>query len=249
MVEASNQSDEPPTALTDLSLAKGTYAKSDADVEVRVGENMPQFVQLQNRKDMLKGFLLFMGSMVIDIGLPLGIYYGMSGHVSPIVALFVSSIPPLLFVIGKFIYLRKIDLMGCLFVFGFVLSGIFALASGDARLVLLRDSSITCVTGLCFLITLIPVRTKRIVFLPLSFYIFAQMLGGTERINWKDEQGNEFSLSKSDWMFVYVPWVRLYGYVSTVAWGVMLECEFIAKVIMIKSSLTIDQIVSHDNDI
>lgn len=203
-----------------------------------------QFFQLQNGKDLLKGVALFIASLVIDVGIPLGIYYGMKGHTSIIAALFVSSIPPLLFVIGKFIYYRKVDVMGCLFVLGFVLSGIFALATGDPRLVLLRDSSITCVTGLCFLLTLIPIRTKRMVIMPLSFLIFAQMLGGTERIEWKDEEGVQYSLSKSDWMWTNVRWVRIYGYVSTATWGTILMCEFIVKVIMIKSSLTMDQIVS-----
>jgi hypothetical protein len=203
-----------------------------------------QFVQLQNGKDLLKGLALFIANLVIDVGIPLGIYYGMKDHTSIIAALFVSSIPPLLFVIGKFIYYRKVDVMGCLFVLGFVLSGIFALATGDPRLVLLRDSSITCVTGLCFLLTLIPIRTKRMVIMPLSFLIFAQMLGGTERIEWKDEEGVQYSLSKPDWMWTHVRWVRIYGYVSTATWGTILMCEFIVKIIMIKSSLTIDQIVS-----
>jgi hypothetical protein len=230
--------------------AKNSNFAAGHEDRIPDSENQPtqyremQFIQFQDGKDLLKGLALFFGSLVIDVGLPLGIYYGMRNHTSVIVALFVSCIPPLLFVIGKFIYFRKVDVMGCLFVFGFILSGIFALATGDPRLVLLRDSSVTCITGLCFLVTLIPIRTKRIVILPLSFLIFAQMLGGTDRIEWVDENGVEYSLSKPDWMFTYVRWVRLYGYVSTTTWGALLLCEFIAKVIMIQSSLTIDQIVS-----
>jgi hypothetical protein len=236
-----------PRALSLHSL----QSKGQQDVEAQATDNPKEsdddivnFMQVQNKRDMLKGIGLFFGSLVIDIGLPLGIYYGMKDHTSAIAALFVSSIPPLLFVIGKFIYFRRVDVLGCLFCFGFILSGIFALATGDARLVMLRDSSITCVTGLCFLLTLIPFRTKRIIIIPLSYMIFSQMFSGGDRVEWTDEEGVEYSLTKPDWMFAYVPWVRLYAYVSTATWGIILLGEFIAKVIMIKSTLTIDQIVS-----
>ncbi|KAI9285911.1 hypothetical protein BC943DRAFT_305056 [Umbelopsis sp. AD052] len=192
---------------------------------------------------------MFLGALAIDIGLPLGIFYAMKPHTSIIAALLVSSIPPLLFVIAKFIYYRRIDVLGCLCCFGFILAGIFALATGDPRLVLLRDSSITCVTGVCFLLTLIPIRTKRINIMPLSYLVFCQIFGGGDRIEWTDEQGAEYSLSKPDWMFTYVRWVRLYAYVTTATWGVILIAEFIAKIIMIKSTLTIEEVVSWHNEL
>lgn len=208
-----------------------------------------QFLQTQRKRDVLIGIGLFLGALVIDIGLPLGIYYAMKPHTSIIAALLVSCIPPLLFVIAKFVYYRRVDILGCLCCFGFILAGIFALATGDPRLVLLRDSSITCVTGVCFLLTLIPIRTKRINIVPLSYLVFIQLFSGGDRIEWTDEQGMEYSVTKPDWMFAYVPWVRLYAYVSTGTWGFILVGEFIAKVIMIKSTLTIDQVVSWQNNI
>lgn len=203
-----------------------------------------QFMQIQRKRDLLIGVGLFLGGLVIDIGLPLGIYYAMKPHTSIIAALLVSCIPPLLFVIAKFAYYRRVDILGCLCCFAFILAGIFALATGDPRLVLLRDSSITCVTGVCFLLTLIPIRSKRINIVPLSYLIFIQLFSGGDRIEWTDEQGVQYSVTKPDWMFAYVPWVRLYAYVSTGTWGFILVGEFIAKVIMIKSTLTIDQVVS-----
>lgn len=231
---------------------------SDAESEVRPvpNQNEPQgiepFVPSKmdqpltegDKKAMVRGFLFFCLTMVVDIGLPLGIYYGMKNYTSLIVALVVSSIPPLLLVIAKFIYRRKVDIFGCLFVFGFILSGIFALASGDARLVLLRDSSVTCVVGLCFLLTLIPIKTKRFNNRPLQFLFYAQIIESLSPVTWRDEQGNEYTLSRADWLYTYVPYIRTYSISTTVLWGTLLLGEFIIKVILITSSLTTDQVVS-----
>ncbi|KAI8576808.1 hypothetical protein K450DRAFT_283143 [Umbelopsis ramanniana AG] len=200
-----------------------------------------------DKKAMVRGFCFFLLTLVVDIGFPLAIYYGMKNHTSLIVALMVSSIPPLLLVIGKFIYNRKVDIFGCLFVLGFILSGIFALVSGDPRLVLLRDSSVTCVVGICFLLTLIPIKTKRFNNRPLQFLFYAQIIENLSPVTWKDEQGNEYTLSRADWLYTYVPYLRTYAIATTVLWGVMLEAEFIAKVILITSSLTTDQVVNYGN--
>ncbi|KAG2173538.1 hypothetical protein INT44_007129 [Umbelopsis vinacea] len=201
----------------------------------------------EDKKAMLRGFMFFLLTMVVDIGFPLAIYYGMKNYTSLIVALMVSSIPPLLLVIGKFIYSRKVDIFGCLFVLGFILSGVFALATGDARLVLLRDSSVTCVVGFCFLLTLIPIKTKRFNNRPLQFLFYAQIIENLSPVTWKDEQGNKYTLSRADWLYTYVPYLRTYAIATTVLWGVLLEAEFITKVILITSSLTIDQVVNYGN--
>lgn len=202
-------------------------------------------IDFEDRKAMLRSFLFFLATMVVDIAFPLAIYYGMKNHTALIVALMVSSIPPLMLVIGKFIYNRKVDIMGCLFVLGFILSGTFALITGDARLVLLRDSSVTCVVGLCFLVTLIPIRTKRLNIRPLQFLFYAQIIESLSPITWQDEQGNEYTLSRADWLYTYVPYIRKYSIITTVLWGCLLEAEFIVKVILITSSLTTDQVVSY----
>ncbi|KAJ2958885.1 hypothetical protein NQZ79_g5586 [Umbelopsis isabellina] len=203
--------------------------------------------QRDDRKKMGKSFLWFLATMVIDVGLPLGIYYGMKPHTSLIVALVVSSIPPLLLVIGRFIWKRKVDLIGCLFVLGFILSGIFALATGDARLVLLRDSSVTCVVGLCFLLTLIPIQTKSVKLRPLQFLFYSEFIANLSPMTWKDEEGNEYTLSRADWLYTYVPYIRKYSVLSTIIWGVLLETEFIVKIILIESSIDIDQVVNIGN--
>jgi drug/metabolite transporter (DMT)-like permease len=213
-------------------------------IEPFVPSKMDRPLTEEDKKAMVRGFMFFLLTMVVDIGFPLGIYYGMKNYTSLIVALMVSSIPPLLLVIGKFIYKRKVDILGCLFVVGFVLSGIFALVSGDARLVLLRDSSVTCVVGACFLLTLIPIKTKRFNNRPLQFLLYAQIIESLSPVTWRDEQGHEYTLSRADWLYTYVPYIRTYSIATSALWGVVLEVEFIIKVILITSSLTTDQVVS-----
>lgn len=241
---------------TPSQLELGSASDTESDVRPVPDQTEPQGIEPfmpskmdqplteEDKKAMVRGFLFFCLTMVVDIGLPLGIYYGMKNHTSLIVALVVSSIPPLLLVIAKFIYNRKVDIFGCLFVFGFILSGIFALASGDARLVLLRDSSVTCVVGLCFLLTLIPIKTKRFNNRPLQFLLYAQIIEALSPVTWRDEQGNEYTLSRADWLYTYVPYIRTYSIATTVLWGCLLLGEFIIKVILITSSLTTDQVVS-----
>jgi hypothetical protein len=68
--------------------------------------------------------------LVIDVGLPLAIYYVLKMYVSQLVALILSGIPPFINVIVKFIRKRKIDALGCIFVFSYVLSGILSVISG-----------------------------------------------------------------------------------------------------------------------
>ncbi|KAH8549903.1 hypothetical protein BGW37DRAFT_501201 [Umbelopsis sp. PMI_123] len=221
--------------------------RQNSDIESFNPSRMDMPMEEEDKKAMLRSFIFFMLTMVVDIGLPLAIYYGMKNHTSLIVALMVSSIPPLLLVIGKFIYKRKVDIMGCLFVLGFVLSGVFALVTGDARLVLLRDSSVTCVVGFCFLVTLIPIQTKRFNNRPLQFLFYAQIIEALSPVTWKDEQGNQYTLTRADWLYTYVPYIRKYSIMTTVLWGVLLEAEFIVKVILITSSLTTDQVVNYGN--
>jgi hypothetical protein len=248
------------TKKTPSQMELGSASDAESDVRPVADQTEPQGIEPfmpskmdqplteEDKKGMLRGFLFFCLTMVVDIGLPLGIYYGMKNYTSLIVALVVSSIPPLLLVIAKFIYNRKVDIFGCLFVFGFILSGIFALASGDARLVLLRDSSVTCVVGLCFLLTLIPIKTKRFNNRPLQFLFYAQIIESLSPVTWRDEQGNEYTLSRADWLYTYVPYIRTYSISTTVLWGGLLLGEFIIKVILITSSLTTDQVVSFLHD-
>ncbi|KAH8549904.1 hypothetical protein BGW37DRAFT_501203 [Umbelopsis sp. PMI_123] len=232
-------------ALLSPSPTDDPYDIETQSIRSSASIDMNEMTGLENSGKGIRMLLSFIAKMVIDIAVPLIIYHNLKHHTSLIVALMVSSIPPLLLVIGMFIYKRKIDIMGCLAVFGFIISAIFALITGDARMVLLRDSSITCIIGICFLLTLIPIRTEHFNNRPVQFIFYAQILEGHPPIIWKDGKGDEYSLSYADWQYTYVPYVRKYSIYSTIAWGLMLEIEFLIKVILITSNLTIDQVVNY----
>lgn len=201
--------------------------------------------EVDARKKMMKSLLMFLFKMVVDIAAPLIIYHNLKTHVPVLVAVMMSSTPPLVLVIVIFIYKRKIDIMGCLCVFGFAFSTIVAISTGDVRLVMLRESSMTCVIGLFFLFTLIPIKTKRFSNRPLQFLFYSEFVDGLPSVSWKDELGQQYTLGRAEWQYTYVPYVRACCFFTTLLWGVIMETEFIIKVIMIKSSLTIDQVVSY----
>lgn len=185
--------------------------------------------------------------LFFDVALPLALYYILSIWLATVYALIVSGIPPLLRVIYLFIRRGRIDILGCIFVVSFVLSAVLSLISGDARLALLRDSTTTALISLMFFVTLIPLRTKWFTVRPLIFLFAQQMTAEAEPIQWTDIEGEEHSLPLMEWVWRECYVFRKYCYILCALWSAVLMGEFIAKVIMIKSTLTVDQIVLYGN--
>ncbi|KAL9546302.1 hypothetical protein PS6_007743 [Mucor atramentarius] len=162
-------------------------------------------------------------------------------------ALIISGIPPLLHVFYVFWKKRRIDVLGCIFVAGFIISAVLSAISGDARLTLLRDSTVTAVVSVLFLLTLIPISTKWFTVRPIVFLFTQQLMIEQQPVEWRDKEGNDKSMQRSEWIWHISAFYRKFCYVTCGAWGVLLMAEFVAKVIMIKSTLTIDQIVLYSN--
>ncbi|CAO3648929.1 unnamed protein product [Mucor fragilis] len=185
--------------------------------------------------------------LIINVGIPLALYYILKIWLSPLVALIISGIPPLLHVLYVFWKKRRIDVLGCIFVAGFIISAVLSAISGDARLTLLRDSTVTAVVSVLFLLTLIPIRTKWFTVRPIVFLFTQQLMIEQPPVEWKDKEGNDKSMKRSEWIWHNSAFYRKFCYIICGAWGVLLMAEFVAKVIMIKSSLTLDQIVLYSN--
>ncbi|KAK4511080.1 uncharacterized protein ATC70_012290 [Mucor velutinosus] len=185
--------------------------------------------------------------LVINAGIPLALYYILKIWLSPLVALIISGIPPLLHVFYVFWKKRRVDVLGCIFVAGFIISAVLSAISGDARLTLLRDSTITAVVGALFLLTLVPIRTKWFTVRPIVFLFTQQLMIEQPPVEWKDKEGNDRSMKRSEWIWYNSAFYRKFCYIICGAWGVLLMAEFVAKVIMIKSTLTLDQIVLYSN--
>lgn len=68
--------------------------------------------------------------LIINVGIPLALYYILKIWLSPLVALIISGIPPLLHVLYVFWKKRRIDVLGCIFVAGFIISAVLSAISG-----------------------------------------------------------------------------------------------------------------------
>lgn len=98
-----------------------------------------------------------------------------------------------------------------------------------------------------FFVTLIPLRTKWFTIRPLVFLISQQMMAETEPITWTDIEGEEHSKGRMEFIWAECRIFRKYCYILSFLWGAILLSEFIAKVIMIQSSLSVDQVVLYGN--
>jgi hypothetical protein len=221
---------------------------SDSENEEEEEEGEPKKL---TRMEKLKEIMIYARPLAlmlfIDAGLPLAIYYLCKQWLSQLVALIISGIPPLLRVIYVFWKKRHIDMLGCIFVIAFVLSAVLSIISGDIRLAMLRDSTVTAVVSLMFLVTLIPLRTRWFTIRPLIFLISQQMMAGLPPTTWIDANGEKHEMDRMEWVWKYCPIYRKYCYILCAIWGILLMAEFAAKVIMIQSTLSVDQIVLYGN--
>ncbi|KAI7870270.1 hypothetical protein BDF14DRAFT_1776644 [Spinellus fusiger] len=238
------QTSAPHKSYNDIKETEATTFQSRSDPEIPMTiEEDPKLT----RSVIIRQLRSFGLMLIIDIGLPLAIYYVVKMYTSILIALIVSGIPPFLNVIITFIRKRRVDILGVIFVLSFIISAVLSIVSGDARLALLRDSATTAIISGMFLLTLIPLRTSWIKVYPLTFLIHQQATSELSPIQWIDETGEAQSMSRSEWCWTYVRLYRVLNYTISALWGIFLMGEFVAKVIMIRSTLTIDQIVLYGN--
>ncbi|KAI9245847.1 hypothetical protein BDA99DRAFT_565729 [Phascolomyces articulosus] len=189
--------------------------------------------------------VLFM--MVIQIGIPLGLYYGLRNKIGIVYALVISGIPSLLWVIVKFIMNRKIDILGCIIALGFILSGIISIVSGDERAALIRDSAVGAIVGFLFLITLIPLKTKWFVLRPLTYVVGENMFPNLD-YEWVDRDGHSQQQHILDWQYEHIRFFRWSMRIQTFGWGILLILELIACLLFVEvSDMSTDDIVKYNN--
>ncbi|CAG8786512.1 15904_t:CDS:1, partial [Racocetra fulgida] len=113
-------------------------------------------------------FPLFM--LFVDVGLPLLLYFILSKYIPTIWALIISGIPPIVSVILNFIIRKQVNAIGILSIVGFIAGTILSVLQNDPKLYLLRESFITGVVGLVFIVTLIPIKIGSFQMRPLIYY-------------------------------------------------------------------------------
>ncbi|GAA5804723.1 hypothetical protein HPULCUR_010227 [Helicostylum pulchrum] len=248
--DTTRTSTEPMNPSTD-KLQNSSAHSSTVSIDMGLAKddtvNKPPPTKLERFTLFLRFIRPIVTMLVIDVGLPLAIYYVLKIWLSILVSLILSGIPPLVRVIYVFWKRRKIDILGCIFVTSFLISAVLSLISGNARVALIRDSATTAIVSLMFLVTLIPLRTKWFTVRPLIYLISQQMMVESPPVTWTDRSGEEKSQELMEWIWENCKIFRTYCYVLCAIWGVALMGEFVAKVIMIQSTLTIDQVLLYGN--
>lgn len=185
--------------------------------------------------------------LVIDVGLPMAIFYVFRIFTTEIVALICSGIPPLLRVAYVLIRRRRIDVLSMIFVLAFIISGALSAVTGDVRVVLLRESFVTLVIGLLFVVTLIPLTTKWFKVYPMTFLVSREMFLASPPVTWTDAAGEKHSRSRADWLYNEIKPYRIFHLCLTAGWGVGLLLEFAIKAILIFTDVPTTQVVLYGN--
>ena len=92
-------------------------------------EEVP-LTRMERFKATMKMLLPTIEMIFFDVALPLAIYYILKIWLSVLIALLLSGIPPLLRVLYLFWKRGKVDILGCIFVISFVISGVLSIISG-----------------------------------------------------------------------------------------------------------------------
>ncbi|KAI8877333.1 hypothetical protein K501DRAFT_260564 [Backusella circina FSU 941] len=199
------------------------------------------------RKALLKRQLLSLAViLIVDVALPLILYYTLRNTIGPVYALLISGIPPLLQVIFGFIRNRKVHALGCMIVIAFIVSAVVSIITGDARIAVLRESIITGIVGILFLITSIPFHFRNFTNRTLIFLISQQIFSEFPPITWTDKTGEKHEMPIIEWLDIYYRPMHIYFRLLNVFWAIGLLGECAARIAMIEATdLSIDDIVKY----
>ncbi|MBE1441592.1 VC0807 family protein [Paenibacillus sp. OAS669] len=150
-------------------------------------------------------------TIILNIVLPYAIYQLLVPHTSSLTALSAAAFVPLCDSLYSLIKHRKADMFSGFIFLGLILGIIAVLMGGDERFILLRESYVTGIMGLLFLVSLLLAR-------PLIYHF-------AERFTGHDPQMND-------------KWERLPNYrrtfrLLTAVWGISLLLEACVKVVLV----------------
>lgn len=162
-------------------------------------------------KSPLKGLLV---SLVMNVGVPLLMIYLLTHYarVSELMALSIASIVPIVVSIVEVVQKRRLDLVAFFFLLGIITNIIAIFLSGDAHILIIRESFFSGALGLaCFFSLLLP--------RPLMFYVGRQMMVGNDPVRLEHYNAG--------WQNSYVRFVHR---TITIVWGSVLFGEFLLRV-------------------
>ena len=177
-----------------------------------------EFLQpIHTRQFLLDTVRSLLPSLILSIACMLIIYTLLRPHFPPssILPLLVASLCPLLANVVSLVRQRQLDVFGIMVLLGLAVSIIGVLLGGNQRLLLIRESFVTGVIGLAFLVSLILPKS-------LGYYFARQFLTAND-----PKKRERFARL---WQHPHFQGVLRGG---TIFWGLLLMGEFVLRVMMV----------------
>lgn len=155
-------------------------------------------------------------ALAVDLGGTLGLYFLLAPHFpgNSIWPLFFASLAPTISNIFSLVKKRQVDIVGVIILLGLFTSILTVVFGGDQRMLLVRESFMTGLTGLVLFVSPIVGR-------PLGYYIVRQFLSANE-----DKHDMKFDHL---WQSSFFRKTIRFG---TYFWGMLLLMEFGLRVFM-----------------
>ncbi|CAF3374208.1 unnamed protein product [Rotaria socialis] len=210
----------------------------------------------------------FLITILVDLILPLVIYFSLQKRIKAIYALLIAGVAPLIMVIIKAILSRTFDALGFLVFIAFLISAIAAVVTHNPIIILLEKSVITGILSIIFGLTLMPRRCCQYCFhiRPLAYYFYQDLVpikrneaGLPDSIFQEDPESfheqydDEISVIKLsdkkeiaqvyEWFYTHCSSFRSTCYVITSIWSVGFLFEFLGRLTLILANLSINNIV------
>ncbi|CAF3160633.1 unnamed protein product, partial [Rotaria sp. Silwood2] len=192
----------------------------------------------------------FLITILVDLILPLVLYFSLQKRIKSIYALLIAGMPPLIMVIIKGILSRTFDALGFIVFIAFLISAIVALITHNPLILLLEKSIITGILSIIFSLTLIPLQCCQYYFhiRPLAYYFYQDLVPikrhevglpdhifEHESIN--EQHNDEHSIIKLsykqevaqvyEWFYTHCSSFRSTCYIITSIWSIGFLLEFL----------------------
>lgn len=167
---------------------------------------------MKERKKVIQSVV---SSIVINGIIPILIYNLMLLYVSNLTALLIATGIPLIDNLLFLLKYRKVDAFALFMLAGFVLSIVAFFIGGNERLILLRESFVTGILGVGFILSLLFSK-------PLIFHFALKFIAG-------DDQHKQSQFYEG-WN---LPYFRFVLRMMTAVWGIALMGEAVIKVILV----------------
>ncbi|KAG2185915.1 hypothetical protein INT43_002353 [Umbelopsis isabellina] len=135
------------------------------------------FYAMATRRLIWRNIFKVIMMIIMDVALPVLLYFVLKGPLgNPAYALLIGGVPALLMVVFRLIHSRSVDALGILVFLAFLISAVVAFASGDARILTFEKSLVTLILGVGFIITCLPIKSKKFRLKPFMLLIIKQLV-------------------------------------------------------------------------